>query len=190
MLNINKIKQILIKKIKPINIEKKQAAVIVPIFKSNDDMYVIFEKRVNDGSVHSGQISFPGGSIEQNDISIEHAALRETEEEIGIKQNKIEILGALEPTITLRSDFVVYPFVGILKDNKFNINKQEIDKLFGIPLTYLIDSYPFKTQLYTYNNRKYNTFVIEYKNEIVWGATARITSQFIEKIKYTLNKEV
>ncbi len=176
------------KRVEPVKLEKKQAAVILPIVEKNDGLRLFFEKRVDNGSLHGGQISFPGGSIEPNDKSIEYAALRETEEEIGIDMHKIRVLGALKPTITLRSDFVVYPFVGVLYDDNFRINRQEIEDLFDIPLDYLMEIHPFETRFYTYKGKKHKTFIIEYKGETVWGATARITDMFINKVKERLKQ--
>ncbi len=184
---IKKIESLLNKDIKLIKNKEKQAAVILPLIQKNGRYSLMEEKRVDHRSLHGGQISFPGGSIEPSDISIEYAALRETQEEIGIKMDKIKVLGALEPTVTLRSDFAVYSFVGILFDDNFHINRQEVERLFDIPLTYLIDNHPFEQRLYTYKGKQYTTLIIEYDNETVWGATARITNMFIEKVKKIIN---
>ncbi len=184
---IDKLKSVLNKDIKIIKEKEKQAAVVLPLIKKGDNFSLLYEKRVDNGSLHGGQISFPGGSIEPTDISIEYAALRETEEEIGINMSEIEILGALDATVTLRSDFAVYPFVGVLKSGNFNINKQEVENLFDIPLDYLIKIHPFEQRPYTYKNGIYTTLIIEYNNETVWGATARITDMLIKKIKKAMD---
>jgi len=184
---IDKLKQVLNKDIKIIKEKQKQAAVVLPLIKKGDNFSLLYEKRVDNGSLHGGQISFPGGSIEPTDKSIEYAAVRETEEEIGISMKKIEILGALDATVTLRSDFAVYPFVGVLHSSNFNINKQEIENIFDIPLDYLIRIHPFEKRPYTYKNKNFTTLIIEYNNETVWGATARITDMLIEKIKKAMN---
>jgi hypothetical protein len=71
----------------------------------------------------------------------------------------------------------------MMKNEPFNINKDEIQYLFDIPLEYLIENHPFKTETYTYKGKQFSTLIIEYANETVWGATARITDRLIKKIK-------
>ncbi len=187
MVDIEIISGILKDKTDVIKTDRRQAAVIMPLLLKNNNTEILFQKRADDGTIHAGQISFPGGSIEKTDGGdFLHAALRETYEEIGIKPYDIKIFGAIEPIFTLTSNFVIYPFVGLLTKDNFKINKDEVERLFSVPLNYLIGIHPFVKRKYIYKNRENETFVIEYDNEIIWGATARIIDRFIWKLKSKL----
>ncbi len=180
MFDINILKNI---KPKSSNIEGNGicSSVLVPFYKESQ-WEVFFIKRVDDGSIHSAQVAFPGGKKEPHDKSTKFTAIRETCEEIGIRPNQIEIVTQLDPTVTLSSNFVVYPFVGILKNNNFNINKDEVEYVFSVPIEFLIQKYPLKLQKFVYKGRIFNTYLIEYNNEIIWGATARILNNLLEYI--------
>jgi len=168
-------------KIKNITLSGVEASVLVPFYKQND-WEIYFIKRVCDGSIHSAQVAFPGGKKEPQDKNIKFTALREAFEEIGVKQEHIEIISSLEPTQTLSSNYIVYPFVGILKNNNFCINKSEVQYVFSVPLEFLIKKYPLKLEQFEYKGRIFNTYLIEWESEIIWGATARILNNLLEHI--------
>lgn len=178
MFDVSTLRNIKAKKVKLNGIK---ASVLVPLYKK-DEWEIYFIKRVCDGSIHSAQVAFPGGKKEPQDKNEKLTAIRETYEEIGIKQEYIEIIGCLEPTQTLSSNFIVYPFIGILKNNNFCINKNEVQYVFSVPLEFLIKKYPLKLQKFEYKGRIFNTYLIEYESEIIWGATARILNNLLEHI--------
>jgi 8-oxo-dGTP pyrophosphatase MutT (NUDIX family) len=178
MFDLSTIKNI---KVQNIKLEGVESSVLVPFYKKND-WEIYFIKRVCDGSIHSAQVAFPGGKKEPQDKNIKFTAIRETFEEIGIKQEHIEIIGRLEPTQTLSSNYIVYPFVGILKNNNFCINKSEVQYVFSVPLEFLIKKYPLKLKQFEYKCRIFNTYLLEYEFEIIWGATARILNNLLEHI--------
>ncbi len=161
----------------------KQAGVFLLLLPENGRLMVVLEKRTKDNSPHSAQVSFIGGGVEPHDKSLLDTALRETEEEIGVPADKIEVLGYLEPTTTLKSNYRVYPFVGLLKTDKLHPSKSEVEKLLFVPLKRLIEIHPFDEERYSCCGKTYKTFIIPHKDEIIWGATARILNQFIERIK-------
>ncbi len=166
-----------------IDTAKKQAGVLLLFLQDNDDWKLILEKRTKDGSPHSAQISLVGGGVDNTDSSLLDAALREAEEEIGVKRENIEIIGALEPTVTLKSNYHVYPFVGILHSRDFKLSKNEIERLLFVPLDYLIKTHPFPQREYDYQGKTHKTFIIKYRDDVIWGATARIIDQFIKRLK-------
>jgi 8-oxo-dGTP pyrophosphatase MutT (NUDIX family) len=168
-------------KVKNITLSGVESSVLVPFYKQND-WEIYFIKRVCDGSIHSAQVAFPGGKKEPQDSKIKLTALREAFEEIGVKQEQIEIIGSLEPTQTLSSNYIVYPFVGILKNNNFCINKSEVQYVFSVPLEFLIKKYPLKLEQFEYKGRIFNTYLIKWESEIIWGATARILNNLLEHI--------
>ncbi|OSS41372.1 putative nudix hydrolase YeaB [Desulfurella amilsii] len=178
MFDIDILKNIKRKNVKVSGVE---SSVLVPFYKK-DEWEIYFIKRVCDGSIHSAQVAFPGGKKEPQDKNAQLTAIRETFEEIGIKQEYIEIVSSLEPTVTLSSNFIVYPFVGILKSNKFCINKSEVQYIFSVPLEFLIKQFPLKLQQFEFKGRIFNTYLIEYDSEIIWGATARILNNLLEHI--------
>ncbi|MGC8501823.1 NUDIX hydrolase [Desulfurella sp.] len=179
MFDINILKNIkIVKKIKSDGII---AGVLIPFYKK-DNWEIYFIKRIDDGSIHSAQVAFPGGKKEPQDKNVKFTAIRETCEEIGIDHKNIEIVSQIEPTVTFSSNFIVYPFVGILKNNNFCINKSEVDYVFSVPLDFLINKYPLKLQQFEYKGRIFTTYLIEYKSEIIWGATARILNNLLNHI--------
>ncbi|MGQ4892371.1 MAG: NUDIX hydrolase [Candidatus Njordarchaeia archaeon] len=150
---------------------KKIAAVLILIhIKNNNNIELIFEKRVEKLQRHSGEISFPGG-VRENDETPLETALRETEEEIGIKKEDIEILGYLRPTKVKSSGFIIIPVVGYLKrEPKFNVNEKEVEKVLVLNLDD-IKVNKKKTILGEYYK------VGEY---VIWGATARLLNQLLK----------
>lgn len=122
----------------------KQAAVLVPLIKINDEYHILFEKRGAKIS-QGGEVSFPGGTIDLNyDKNSCDTAIRETTEEIGIEKKDINILGQLD-TVFMPSGLVVDAFVGVLNINDINklkISEFEVEYLFTVPLAYFIETDP------------------------------------------------
>lgn len=122
----------------------KQAAVLVPLIKINDEYHILFEKRGAKIS-QGGEVSFPGGTIDFNyDKNSCDAAIRETSEEIGIEKEGIDILGQLD-TVFMPSGLVVDAFVGVLNItdiNNLKVSEFEVEYLFTVPLAYFIETDP------------------------------------------------
>lgn len=178
-------------------------SVLVPLIEMNDKVYLIYEVRSN--SIRQpGEISFPGGKIEENE-SPEYAAIRETYEELGIDKSDIEILSKLDYA-TSKSGSFVYTFLGYIKNidvEKINYNRDEVSELFFVPLSYLLENepemyymnyYPKADNDFPYHmvnsGRDYNwesirhpVYFYKYKDYVIWGLTAKITNNFIRKIK-------
>ena len=90
------------------------AGVLIPLFRENGKYKILFTKRTDMVEHHKGQISFPGGGVEKDDRSVMETALRETQEEIGLMKEEVEILGRTDDILTLVSNFVITPFVGLI----------------------------------------------------------------------------
>lgn len=151
----------------------KISAVMVLFYEKNGVIELLFIERKKYPGVHSGQISFPGGKTEKEDSSLLQTALRETYEEIGISQYEIQQIGQLTELYIPPSNFIVYPFVGILSTPpSFTINDAEVEKVLSIPVNDLF----IKTakQLTTIESRgaiiQVPAFV--YQENVIWGATA------------------
>jgi 8-oxo-dGTP pyrophosphatase MutT (NUDIX family) len=139
--------------------------------------------RPSDNSVHSGQISFPGGKVEKSDLSMSHTALREAHEEVGVVPNTVELIGSLTKLYIPPSNFDVYPIVGVTNTTPKFITNQEVYKLLEVDLDTLLskDTLGYKT----ITHRDGNEFIVpcfHIQDEIVWGATAMILSEFMDVI--------
>ncbi|MCF6287759.1 MAG: CoA pyrophosphatase [Proteobacteria bacterium] len=161
----------------------RPAAVLVPLFWKNNELHVLLTKRSAQLKHHSGQISFPGGGFEQSDITIRQAAIRETQEEIGISSNYINVVGYLDDIATI-SGFYVTPFVAILQD-EFNIkiNADEVAEVFSVPLSFLLNQNNCRQESVIYNDKNVNYYVYEYEKYNIWGVTAEIIVKLTEKLK-------
>jgi 8-oxo-dGTP pyrophosphatase MutT (NUDIX family) len=152
----------------------KASAVLIPVFYSQGQYRVLFTERSDEVTFHKGQVSFPGGTQEPSDSRLLQTALRESQEEIGLKAKDVEILGELDDSVTLTSNYVISPFVAFIPHPyPFKADGREIKEIFSVPLSFLMDEANFKPDSYAY----------EYEGHVIWGATARILKQFIDLLK-------
>ena len=126
----------------------------------------------------------PGGIRQPGDVSLLATALREAEEEIGLAREDIEILGELDDAITITSGCVISPFVAFIPyPYPFKINPGEVEQIFSIPLSVLMDERNLKREYKTINGQTFPVYFYEHQGHIVWGATAYIVKQFIELLQ-------
>ena len=169
----------------PVECEYKIAAVLIPLAFIDQAPVILFTKRSAHLKSHRGQISFPGGHLELSDQNLIDTALRETQEEIGIKPELVEILGSLKPVIS-PTGFYIFPYVGFLTDLEgLNKNIEEVEKIFCIPLQWLMDPQNVYQEDYHSSSGEVHKvwFFREYDEEKVWGITAGFMHQFIEILK-------
>lgn len=162
---------------------QRRAAVLIPFFEDQGEPVLLFTERTQHLPRHKGEISFPGGKLDPADPSLLHAALRETEEEIGIIESHIEVLGELDD-ITTVTDYVVSPFVGwVPGTGALRVNTGEIEKIHEVPLARLLDPavYELKRE-YEWKGRPYPVHFFHVNGITIWGATAKILSQLLEEI--------
>lgn len=158
----------------------RHAGVLVPLLRENGACKVLFTKRTETVKDHKGQICFPGGSIDETDRSVKETALREAYEEIGLRREDLVILGRLDDALTLASNFVVHPFVGLItRPFEFRINASEVDKILEIPLDVFSPANGAKKTLFDFDGRHYPTPAYLFDGEVIWGATARIMENFM-----------
>ena len=152
----------------------KASAVLIPLFHNQGQYHVLFTERSDEVNFHKGEVCFPGGTQEPSDSSILQTALRESEEEIGLEPKDLEILGELDDSITLTSNYVISPFVAFIPHpHPLKTNGKEVKGIFSIPLSFLLDEDNFRQDSHAY----------EYEGHIIWGATARIVRQFVDLLK-------
>lgn len=156
----------------------KKAAVLCLIYPNKGLLHFTLIKRVEYQGVHSNQIGFPGGKLEAGENSLQ-AALRETEEEIGLKVPESSILGALTELYIPPSNFLVYPYVAYINTTPtFILDAKEVAYLVEVPLNDLLNSANIKTKEMQLSYGTFNNPYFSLKKEVVWGATAMILSEF------------
>lgn len=162
----------------------RHAGVLIPLFEDGGIYKILFTKRTDKLEEHKGQISFPGGSVDKEDVSVEETALREASEEVGISREDVEILGRIDDTLTLVSNFVVHPFVGLIPyPYDFIINNDEVERLIKVPLkVFHPSSTAIKGDTFELYGKIYHTPTYEFNKEIIWGATARMMKVFMNLI--------
>ncbi len=161
------------------------SAVLVPIVVNYDQISLLFTLRSNSLERHSGQVSFPGGIIEEDDNSVIQTALRETKEEIGISSENIQVIGQLIPFNT-STGYIVYPVIGVIDSlEKINRNKLEVDRIFCIPLGWLCNPEHSRLEVFISSDGKARNvrYFDLYDGELLWGITAKITQDLLEIIK-------
>jgi len=157
----------------------KCAAVLLPLAWQDDEWCLLFTRRTERVESHKGQVSFPGGACDEGESTPEETALREADEEIGIQPRAVRLLGRLANMITITS-FRVTPVVGVIPwPTVFRVGQHEVERVFTIPLMWLAD----KRNRWEFNMPGRNRTLIAYHpydGELLWGATARITVDFIK----------
>lgn len=160
----------------------KPAGVLIPIIDRGAELSVLLTQRSAELKHHAGQVSFPGGRMEEHDVSVEATALRETQEEVGIDVQHISVLGYLQtmPTIT---GYAVTPVVGMVSaDAKLVLDPTEVEYTFEVPLSFLLDeSNDVRTEWDTHD-RKVPMVEFHWEGERIWGATAFMIISFRKKI--------
>ncbi len=171
---------------------KENAAVSIIMISSNKKTEIVFIKRTVYNGHHSGQVSFPGGKAEANDHSLIETAIRESDEEIGIKIRKQDLLGKLTPLYIPVSGYKVQPFVFSLSiENKleFILDHHEVEYAFLYTIQDLFSKNLIQTtQLELANSLVITTPYYAIKNEIIWGATAMILSEYIAILEQVKKK--
>jgi 8-oxo-dGTP pyrophosphatase MutT (NUDIX family) len=159
------------------------AAVLVPLYVQDGELHVVFTKRREDLRRHPGEISFPGGRRDEGEDDLRVTALREAEEEIGLPASAVELVGALQPTPTIATGYAVYPFVGLIEPGHvWTPSDREVAEVIELPLGALEAGYsrrrlvrrglPIRTDTYQVGER------------LIWGATARILSDLLDRINH------
>lgn len=165
----------------------KKASVLILLFPECNNIHFFLTQRTDSVEHHKGQISLPGGTCEENE-PIDKTALRETEEEIGVDQNEVKIIGGLTPFFTPTSGFIVHPFVGWCKRRPKTIKQaDEVHDLFSASLSQLLNDQILESE--NWNLRGYQAKVPFYNFDgyKVWGVTAAILSEFKLVLKDAIN---
>ena len=160
---------------------RTDSAVLAPLFQDIEgELHAVFTRRRDDLRRHPGEISFPGGRQDPGETLIE-TALREAHEEVGLPPEAVDVLGALEPTPTFVTNYAIYPFVGLIEPGfEWILGETEVAEVLELPLAELRagagerrlvrKGIPFRTPTY------------EVDGQLIWGATARILGDLLERV--------
>lgn len=160
----------------------RRAAVLICMIWMKGEWHLLFSQRSMDLPVHGGQISFPGGGLEPGE-SAEDAARRETEEEVGIPRDRIDIFGRLDDVET-RSGFIVSPFVGTAPaGSEYVLQPSEVVEVFEIPLSALLREDRPEIRYVTFRQRRYPVYSFRWEGIDVWGLTAYILKGFLDHVR-------
>jgi 8-oxo-dGTP pyrophosphatase MutT (NUDIX family) len=159
----------------------KCAAVLVPLVFHRDEWHVLFTRRTDRVESHKGQVSFPGGACDEGETTPEQTALREAEEEIGVHPADVEVLGRLGRLVTV-SSFRVSPIVGAIPfPYAFKVASVEVARVFTIPLLWLANRNNYWE--FSFGNSERSLIAYHpYDGELLWGATARMTVNFLRTV--------
>ena len=213
---LNKIKTVLEGEERLIGVDGYlQAGVLIPLFEKDGEMHILFEKRAADIR-QGGEISFPGGEIDELDGNPMQTALRETTEELGLPVEKINVLSKLGVLVSPRG-VIVHTYIGELKikdEKEINFSENEVEKVFNVPVSFFEhnkpDLYELKFEIHPYyiddegkkvellpvkelnlpikyskpwTGKGHKVLVYKTGDEVIWGLTAKIINEFLQRIK-------
>jgi 8-oxo-dGTP pyrophosphatase MutT (NUDIX family) len=160
---------------------RTDAAVLVPLYLENDALYAVFTERRKDLRRHAGEVSFPGGRQDEGEPTLQATALREADEEIGLRPDAVEIVGALRPTPTIATGYAIYPFVGVIEPGMtWTLSAREVARVLELPLRDLRDAYKRRRLIRRGIPILSDTYTLD--GQLIWGATARIVRDLLERV--------
>ena len=155
---------------------------LVPLYLERDALQAVFTKRRDDMRRHPGEISFPGGRYDEGEVDLRATALREAHEEIGLPPDQVEIVGALQPTPTIATGYAVYPFVGVIEAGRtWALSAREVAEVIELPLEALLEGYGRRRLVRRGLPIRTDTYLVG--DHLIWGATARILTDLLDRIR-------
>jgi peroxisomal coenzyme A diphosphatase NUDT7 len=183
--------------------ELKKYAVLLPLIEMNNETHILFEVRSMNLRRQPGEICFPGGRIEDDDLDQGQCAIRETSEELGISELDIENVMPLDFMINTASN-IIYPYVGTIKNpEKMTPNPMEVGEVFTVPLSFFLNTKPEVYKIHynivpeenfpldlliggeNYNWQSYHSdeYFYQYDGKVIWGLTAKILVHFLSILR-------
>ena len=160
-----------------------QAAVLVPLLQREEGLSVLLTQRTNHLRDHAGQISFPGGRMDPEDSGPNDTALRESEEEIGLDRNRVEVIGHMPQYLTV-SGYSVTPVVGLVQAQaEYVLDEFEVADVFEVPLEFLMDPANHQVRMWQSEQGSRRFYAMPYENRFIWGATAGMLRNLYHLLK-------
>jgi 8-oxo-dGTP pyrophosphatase MutT (NUDIX family) len=159
-----------------------RAAVLIALYDVDETLHVLLQVRTELVEHHKGQISFPGGAADPGDVDLEYTALRETEEEIGLARQDVEVIGRLDDIITI-SNFIVTPYVGRVTraaPYPFAPSGYEVAELLEVPLPHLHHPSTLNLEPVPWRDQRVPPPSYSFGEHVIWGATGRVLKSFLE----------
>jgi 8-oxo-dGTP pyrophosphatase MutT (NUDIX family) len=158
----------------------RPSAVLLPLFELDGEPHLLFTRRTEDVKHHRGEISFPGGAREPVDTNLAQTALREAEEEVGLRPDDVTMLGRLDDFESIHGYHVV-PYVGCFRaPYSYNCDPREIAEMIEVPLARLRDPAIFRVEDWTHQGRQVPVCFYSVDEHEIWGLTADILRQFLD----------
>ena len=174
----------------PLPEEYRPSAVLLPVFWAGNECHLVFNKRSQLVEFHKGEICFPGGGSDPEDVDLAATALRETSEEMGIDPSDVELAGALPATVT-RTGFAIQPFVGVIPHPyTYAPSGIEVAEVLEVPFSALLDPANLREEASLVAGGLTRGFSFLYGEHLIYGATARIATQFLTTVAPALGMEV
>ncbi|HEV2582036.1 MAG TPA: CoA pyrophosphatase, partial [Ktedonobacteraceae bacterium] len=163
----------------------RKAAVLICLFDQNAESRLVFIRRATTLRSHSGEIAFPGGSVDHQDASFAMTALREAQEEIGLDPARVELLGIMPPVFTVVSNFLITPVVAYLPrgPGELRLQPSEVDELLIFPLEGLANPAIYHTEEWTRGGVARTVYFFDYGSNRIWGATARMLNALLDVLR-------
>jgi 8-oxo-dGTP pyrophosphatase MutT (NUDIX family) len=168
----------------------RKASVLIPITRhgSGNNSEIVLTVRSENLKSHAGQVSLPGGSEDDMDVDVVATALRESEEEIGLARDKVEVIGRLGD-MALPSGFQITPIVGLIEPGlQFKPCPIEVAEIFHVPLSLLLDRNAYTSSTMTYDKQSRKVLELQFERFRIWGATAAILYHLAQMIAEGKNK--
>lgn len=161
--------------------QHRRACVLIPLIRNGAGWSILFTRRSENLASHSGQISFPGGSVESGE-SLEDAAIREAEEEVGIPRLHVELIGRLDDVVT-HSGFLVAPFAGVIHERvDYVMQEAEVVEVFEVPIEALLDVRNPEVRYVPFRRKEYPAYFYRYGRYEIWGLTGRMLKAFLDLV--------
>ena len=160
---------------------RTDSAVLAPLYiDAAGALHAVFTRRRDDLKRHPGEISFPGGRQDPGETLVE-TALREAHEEIGLPPGAVDVLGALEPTPTFVTNYAIYPFVGLIEPGfEWVLGEDEVAEVLEFPLDDLVAGAGERRMVR--RGMAFKTHTYEVDGHLIWGATARIVADLLQRL--------